>query len=396
MQQKRASRNEGGSMIFPPPLRKGDTVGLVCPSSPVNEERIAGCVEAVEKMGYRVKTADNLGKNYRGYMAGDEEERARWINIMFADEKVGAVFCVRGGHGSSRIMEYLDFEMIKRNPKIFVGYSDVTNIHMAINKICGFVTFHGPMVSSNMVDDFDKETKGSFFSALEGRMGYVFENPPECKVKILKKGQAESQRPAEMGTGLARKGKEDEDGKVTAWGKKGDENRKVLARGRLTGGNLSLLSAGIGTAYEVDTAGKILFIEEVAETIGKIEKWMYHLRNSGKLAQCKGILLGQFSQMKGCTEEEILTCVEDGIKDVNIPVFYNIQSGHGKPMMTLPLGAMCILRGDKDVDGERGIIEFTGEKEKIEFTGEKEKIEFTGKKEKKFYTEKGMGWEVER
>ena len=137
-------------MTYPEKLKKGDTVGLVCTSSPIKTERIEKCREAVENLGFKVKMADNLDAKFNGYMAGSGRERAKWLNTMFADPEVKGIFCIRGGDGSSRIMEYLDYEMIKNNPKVFAGYSDVTNLHLAFNKKCDFVTYHGPMVSSNM------------------------------------------------------------------------------------------------------------------------------------------------------------------------------------------------------------------------------------------------------
>jgi len=260
----------------------------------------------LETLGYRVKLADNLTVDYAGYMAGDGDVRGKWINAMFSDPEVDAIFCVRGGDGGSRIMDYVDFDLIRANPKIFVGYSDVTSLHNAITKECGFVTFHGPMVSSNMVADFDEETKESFFKALNADTSYTFQNPKGYEIGVLKEGKA---------------------------------------CGELIGGNLSLLSASIGTFYEVDTKGKILFIEEVQEPMSRIEKLTYHLRNSGKLKDCAGILLGQFTD---CVNKEDpsyteLELYKDALKNLDIPVMYNIQSGHGYPMMTLPLGGVCTL-----------------------------------------------------
>ncbi|MBS1305239.1 MAG: LD-carboxypeptidase, partial [Dialister sp.] len=217
-----------------------------------------------------------------------------------------AIFCIRGGDGSSRMMEYLDYNLIRKNPKIFVGYSDVTNLHLALNQNCGLVTFHGPMVSSNMVDGFDSEAKASLFEALNADGAYTYKNPEGFPIEVLKEGKA---------------------------------------GGRLTGGNLSLLSASIGTPYEMDTRGKILFIEEVCEPMSKIEKWAYHLRNAGKLKECSGIMLGQFTKVDNeeCPEYDVMKCLSDVFEGLDIPVLYNIQSGHGNPMMTLPMGAQCTI-----------------------------------------------------
>ena len=303
-------------MRYPEKLKQGDTVGIICPSSPISGERRAQCIDAVEKLGYKVKAADNLTENYGGYMAGSGRVRAEWINTMFAESEIKAIGCLRGGDGSSRMMEYLNFDVIKNNPKIFVGYSDVTNLHLAITQNCDLVTFHGPMVSSNMVDSFDTETRNAFFNAINSRENFEFRNPEGVELKTLKEGKAE---------------------------------------GILTGGNLSLLSASIGTPYEVETEGRILFMEEVCESITKIEKWIYHLRNAGKLKQCSGILLGQFTKIKNDSEDYDYTCcIKDALEGLNIPVMYDIQSGHGQKIMTLPMGAVCKM------DTAAGTIKFEG------------------------------------
>lgn len=293
-------------MKYPKTLKPGSTIGLVCPSSAISKEREDKCKSIIEQLGYKVKTADNLTSIYAGYMAGDGETRGRWINSMFADPEVDAIFCVRGGDGGSRAIEYLNLEMIRNNPKIFVGYSDITSFHLIFNQICDFVTFHGPMVSSNLVDDFDDESKESLFHALNADAPYEFCNPKGYEIKILKDGVAE---------------------------------------GTLVGGNFALLGASIGTPYEVDTKGKILFIEEIDETMSRIDRLVYQLKNSGKLESCAGILLGQFTDCpnKDIPEYTELNIFRDALADINIPVMYNIQSGHGNPNMTLPLGAHCII-----------------------------------------------------
>ena len=297
-------------MIVPKKIKKGDTVGLVCPSSNITEERKEKCIKAISDLGFRALPADNLTDSYAGYMAGKSHVRGEWINKMFANPEVDAIFCIRGGDGSSRIMEYLDLDIIKRNPKIFVGYSDITNLHLLLNQKCDLVTYHGPMVSSNMVDNFPTESRESFLNTLGQTEGYCFVNQKGYSVETLLPGNGE---------------------------------------GTLIGGNLSLLSASIGTPYEVDTDGKILFIEEVEEPLTKIDKWIYHLRNSGKFKRVKGILLGQFTDIGTSAggSYSYLDSVKDAVAELGIPVLYNIQSGHGDEIMTLPLGAKCFVDSDK-------------------------------------------------
>ena len=293
-------------MIYPKKLQKGATIGLVCPSSPVSVQRREQCISALENLGYKVKAAANLTENHGGYMAGSGKIRGQWINKMFSDPEVDAVFCVRGGDGGSRCMEYIDLDVIRKNPKIFLGYSDVTSLHLYFNQNAGLVTFHGPMVSSNIVDDFDEETARALFDALNGEGDYVFRNPLDIPVRVMKEGRA---------------------------------------TGPLTGGNLSLLSAAMGTPYEMDARGKIIFIEEVDEPVTKIEKWCYQLRNAGKFKDCKGVLLGQLTDISNefMPEYTALDCIGEILADYDIPVMYDLQSGHGRPMITLPLGALCTM-----------------------------------------------------
>lgn len=293
-------------MKYPPKLKTGDTIGLICPSSAVSQVREDECKVVLGELGYRVKMADNLTLNLAGYMAGDGEIRGKWINAMFADPEVDAIFCVRGGDGGSRAMEYVDLDLIRDNPKIFLGYSDVTSMHSAIANHCGFVTFHGPMISSNMVEHFDDESKESLFHALNADEEYVFQNPQDHEIKVLKEGQ---------GTG------------------------------RLTGGNLAIMCASIGTPYEIDTKGKILFIEEVGEPMNSIDRLAYQLRNSNKFKDCAGVILGQFTDCSNSYQPDYIEIdvFTDALRGYDIPVLYNVRCGHDFPNMTLPLGACCTI-----------------------------------------------------
>lgn len=291
-------------MYYPPKLQPGDTIGLVCPSSPVTELRLHQCIAVLENMGFHVLAADNITKNHGGYMAGSGQERAEWIHRMFSDPMVKAVFCVRGGDGGTRVAEYLDLDLIRNHPKIFVGYSDITTLHLLLNQECGLVTFHGPMVSSNMVDSFDPDTRSAFFRCINAEGSYEFRNPFGCPIGILREG---------------------------------------TACGEVIGGNLSLLAAAIGTPYEPKTEGRILFIEEVEEPVTKIEKWMMQLKNSGLLSQCAGILLGQFTEISNTFDPDYteLDCMREILADLSCPIFYNLQSGHGEKIITIPFGAVC-------------------------------------------------------
>lgn len=301
-------------MTYPKRLKAGDVIGLVATSSPVEEERAKQSKAVLEQLGFKVKAADNLFASKGGYMAGEEELRGRWLNDMFADDEVDAIFCLRGGDGANRILDYLDLDVIRKNPKIFVGYSDVTSLHLLFNQECDLVTYHGPMVSSNMVDDFDQESKTAFFEALTAEDAYTYKAPEGFPIGVVREGKAS---------------------------------------GILVGGNLTVMCASVGTPCEIDTKGKILFIEEIGEHIGNLDRHIYQLRNAGLLKDAAGILLGQFTRCNVDVEGyDIVQVMLEATKGLDIPIMYNIQSGHGAPMITIPMGGTCVM------DTEKGEITF--------------------------------------
>ncbi|HHV45810.1 MAG TPA: LD-carboxypeptidase [Tissierellia bacterium] len=293
-------------MIFPEKLNKGDTVAIVAPSSPVSKEEADKCKKLVEDMGYNVKMGKCTYRSIHGYSAGTGEERAEEINQMFADKEVKAIWCIRGGDTSSHTLDKIDFYIIRKNPKIFVGYSDITNLHVNFNQKCELITFHGPMVKSNMLNNYDQFTKESFEKALNMEEELILENPSGEEFKVMIDGYAE---------------------------------------GIIVGGNLSLLTSMIGTPYEVDTKGKILFIEEVEESVRRIDRMMYQLKYSGKLDDAVGIIFGDFTDCPNEKDEcyTVFDMLKDVLADYKKPVMYNIKSGHCYPMSTIPLGTKCIM-----------------------------------------------------
>jgi muramoyltetrapeptide carboxypeptidase len=293
-------------MIFPEKLNKGDTIAVIAPSSPVAREDADLCKELIESMGYNVKMGKSAYRSIRGYSAGTGEERAQDINEMFADKDVKAIFCIRGGDTSSHTMDKLDFKIIRKNPKIFVGYSDTTNLHVNFNQRCNLVTFHGPMVKSNMLNDFDNFTKMSFEKALNMDDELILENPEGEDFQVMVEG---------------------------------------YAKGTIVGGNLALLTSMIGTPYEVETKGKILFIEDVGETVARLDRMMYQLKYSKKLQEAEGIIFGDFTDCINNRDENytVIDMLKDVLADYKKPVMFNIKSGHCYPMSTIPLGAKCIM-----------------------------------------------------
>lgn len=291
-------------MVFPEKIKQGDTIGLVAPSSPVNRKGLDKCRQFFEDMGYHVVFGESAYSTYKGYLSGDDDIRGKDINKMFTDKSVSAIYCLRGGYGSCRIMDKIDLDIIKSNPKIFVGYSDITNLHLLFNQKAELVTFHGPMVFSNILNKYDDFTRQSFLNAINMEEELLFNNPDNEAIETLVPGEGQ---------------------------------------GTVIGGNLSLLSASIGTEYEPDTENKILFIEEIDEPTYRIDRMLHQLKHAGKLSKLSGIILGDFT---GCEPREdgeytLYELFEDIIKPLSIPTLYNIKSGHCFPMATIPLGLNC-------------------------------------------------------
>lgn len=303
-------------MVFPKTLKRGDTVGLIAPASPIPGENIYRCREVVESLGYNVEMGSSADKSYLGYLSGDDDVRAGDINQMFERKDIDGIFCLRGGYGCCRIVDKLKLNMIRKNPKVFVGYSDVTILHLVFNQLCNMVTFHGPMVSSNMISEFDGYTRKSFMDTLSMGRELEFLNPTNKRIKTLNKG---------YGAGI------------------------------LVGGNLCLLASSLGTSYELHTKNKILLLEEVNEVTYKVDRLLQQLKHSGKLNEVKGIILGSFEKCNPEHEgdaalEEVFN---DIIKPLNIPTVYNVEVGHGFPTASLPLGTRC------ELDATNGKIRFS-------------------------------------
>ena len=302
-------------MIFPEPLKKGDNVFLFCPSSPIiPEEDIEKCKKVIIDLGFNPVIGKSLYENYGGYMAGKAEIRIEDLHEAFSRKDIKGIFCVKGGYSASQLLDKIDYELIKNNPKVFAGYSDVTNLHIVFNQKCNLGTYHGPMVKSNMINDFNDYTKSSFFEAMENQE-WKYEEPENMPLSILTKGNASSD----------------------------------IVSGVLTGGNLAIIVTTLGTKYEINTKDKILFLEDVDEETGSLNRMLTHLKYAGKLDDCKAVVFGNFAACKNTYTKEnqhydLMELLKDFFANYNKPVIYGMESGHKKPyMFTLPLGAECSI-----------------------------------------------------
>lgn len=302
--------------LRPPALRKGDTIALVAPARSIGEDRLAELTKGLEAMGYRVKPAPNVTKDF-GYLAGTDEERATGFMNAWNDPEVDAVFCVTGGYGCTRILDRLDYKAIRRNPKILTGFSDITALHLAISARSQIVTFHSPTSTYAYTNNAQERP-------IQAKYLWRAIAPEEGVGQP--KGYLIPEEPTPRGIAIC-------SGK---------------ARGRLVGGNLSLIAATIGTPYEVDTKGAILFIEETNEAPYRVDRMFSQLRLAGKLEEASGVVIGQFNKCEepdGFTVEELFEQYF-GHGEYGYPVMRNFPTGHVIDNATLPVGAMAEMDAD--------------------------------------------------
>ena len=293
-------------------LKKGDTIGLIAPSSPTSIENVEKAKKTIIDMGFRVKVGNSPYENY-GYLSGVDKIRANDIEDMFRDDEVDGIICLRGGYGTPRILDHIDYDVVRENPKVFVGYSDITALHIAFNQIADLVTFHGPMVTSDMIDEFDEFSKESLLENITNvEANRKIENPQGLKLSGINEG---------------------------------------IAEGSIIGGNLSLIAATIGTPYEVDLKDKILFIEEIGEEPYRIDRMLNQMRLAGKFEETNGIILGDFKNCECKKHSDSLTLEElvvEYIKPCKKPILFNLKSGHCVPMVTLPFGVKVKIDSKKN------------------------------------------------
>ena len=298
--------------IKPKRLKLGDTLGVIAPSSALPEQMVVKALANLEGLGFKLK----LGKYIReknGYLAGTDSQRVEDIHWAFSDKEVDAVWCLRGGYGATRILPIIDYNIIKNNPKIFIGYSDITAFHVAIYQKTGLVTFHGP-VGTSEYNDFTKP------NALN-----ILMNPtPQYKLENADENLKNESNLFKM--------------EVITPGK---------CKGKLIGGNLSLLSAMDGTPYALkNLKGKILFMEDIEERPYRIDRMLTQMLQSHDFKQLAGIALGVFEGCNPKPEENSLSlieCLKDRLGNLGIPVIYGLSFGHINHQFTLPMGIEASL-----------------------------------------------------
>lgn len=306
-------------LLKPRALKPGATIGLITPATPTTDpDTLAKAARALKYFGFQVKVGKNVGRR-AGYFGSAPDERLDDLHAMFRDKEVDAVFAMRGGYGSQHLLDRMDYDLIRRNPKIFLGYSDITAMHLAINKHAGLVTFHGP----NMLSEFTDYTQQHFRRAMfEAKPLGVLSNPPETNPI----------RPSHPTRTI----------------------RSGTATAPLIGGNLTLISTLMGTPYELDCRGKILLLEDIGEEPYRIDRMLTQLRLAGKFRDAAGIVVGEcvdcgpseFKPSLGSNFSlgEVLDAM---LKPLAIPVFYGLTFGHTDDQLTLPLGVLAAMDADK-------------------------------------------------
>lgn len=299
--------------IMPPLLSTGDCVGIAAPASHIpkgNEEFLHRGAERLREMGFEVRYSSSLLKRKHLYLAGTDEERARELMEMLLDPEVKAILCSRGGYGVQRIIPYLDADLIRDHPKPLIGCSDITVLLIYLLQRSFIIPFHGPNVATRQFVEGDAEMAYALKDALTIPL-----TTAEITCTVLRDGEAQ---------------------------------------GEIIGGCLSCLVTTLGTSYEPDLQGKVLFAEDVDEPPYKIDRMLTHLKSAGKLQGVKGVIFGQ---MPGCDTEKGLLheVILDVLVDIEGPVLFGFPSGHGPRNLTFPLGTTVGIQG--------GVVVFHGDGE---------------------------------
>lgn len=291
-------------------LEKGNTIGIISPSSACPKDKLYEGIEYLENRGYKVKLSKHVLDNYNGY-AGCDDDRAEDLNDFFKDDEVDAVVCSRGGYGAVRILDRLDYDAIKNNPKIFAGYSDITSFHLAIYEKTGLITFHTPMISTEMVqgNSFDEQSLNNMFETLSSNNKISYKNTNNTSFESISEG---------------------------------------IAEGVLIGGNFIVMMSNFGTEYFPKfNRDYILYIEDVDEKPYKIDRVISVLFNSKEIGRSiKGIVVGDFENCDLLENEKetgfrtVKDTIIERLSNLNIPVLTNVKCGHNKIKFTMAHGAM--------------------------------------------------------
>lgn len=285
--------------IQPPYLKKGDTIGIVCPSGYMPANKAATCIEVLKQWGYKVKVGHTLGNQFH-YFSGTDEERLKDLQQLMDDPSVNAILCGRGGYGMSRIIDGLDFKKFRKHPKWLIGYSDITVLHAHVYSLFNIATLHSPMAAAFNDGEYENEFVQSLRKALKGTACAY-----SCAPHTL--------------------------------------NRNGKAEAELTGGNLSIVAHLVGSKSSFNTKGKILFLEDVGEYIYNADRMMIQLKRAGMLDGLAGLIIGGFTEMKDTVipfGTDILHAVKSHVEEYDYPVCFDFPVSHDRTNYALKVGVV--------------------------------------------------------
>ncbi len=294
-------------MTTPPYLKKGDTIAITCPAGYMAKEKVAICVETLKKEGYKVLVGKTVGSKSTNYFSGTDKERLAEMQQYLDDKNVKAILCGRGGYGTGRIIDKLNFSKFTNNPKWIIGFSDITLLHSHIFTNYKVATLHAPMAAAFANAAHNPANVVSLLKALKGEKNNYSTKPN----KLNKIGEA---------------------------------------KGKLVGGNIALLANSVGTASDINTKNFILFIEDIGEQLYAIDRMLYQLKRSGKLKNLAALLVGDFSDMQDTDRpfgKTIYEIVSDIIAEYDYPVCYGFPVGHGNENVAMKVGVKYRLEVNK-------------------------------------------------
>ena len=308
------SAQEQGAWLRPKGLQKGDTIALVAPAGPIDLAKVETYVARLRQEGFRVDLPKGIDRR-RGYLAGTDDQRIDELNAAIRNPEVRAILSCRGGYGITRILDRVDYEALRRDPKIVAGFSDITGLHMAIARKIRLVTFHSPMPMYELYrkePEFEFQTR-SFRRALmaveypPGEVGYTIATPAVAKPKAIVAGKA---------------------------------------RGRIWGGNLTLVCATLGTPYAIEPDGAILVLEDLDEPPYRVDRYLSQLRLTGVFDKVAGVIVGDFHAAKPEENDDVRAVLREYLGKLRVPVLEDFPVGHVPLNATLPHGAMAELDAD--------------------------------------------------
>ncbi|MFT3704218.1 MAG: LD-carboxypeptidase [Agriterribacter sp.] len=285
-------------ITIPPYLQKGDTIGITCPAGYMAYEKATTCIKTLQQWGFTVKVGKTLGSNSVNYFAGTDEERLQDFQSMLDDSSIKAILCGRGGYGSGRIIDQINFKKFKKNPKWIIGFSDITVIHSHILSNFKISSLHAPMAGAFNDGGNRKKFVLSLREALTGKPSVYTAKPNRY-------------------------------------------NKHGKAEGILAGGNLCLLAHLTGSASDINTNGKILFIEDVGEYLYNIDRMLYQVKRAGKLSKLAALIVGGFTDLKDTERpfgKSVYEIIRDIVKEYDYPVCFNFPVSHGKENVALKVG----------------------------------------------------------